>query len=63
MVPKRKLLENILLHNQRLNCKTNVCELEGHVGEKGLNLNWPTKFRLAKETPLVIFSNCLGESA
>jgi hypothetical protein len=35
MVPKHELLENIPLHNQRLNCGINVYELEDHVGEEG----------------------------
>ncbi len=39
MVPKRKLPKSIPFHAQRLNYKANVCELEDHVGEKGLNLN------------------------
>jgi hypothetical protein len=34
MVPKCKLLDNIPLHGQRLNCGTCVCELEDHVREK-----------------------------
>jgi hypothetical protein len=34
MVPKRKLPESIPLHNQGLNFRTNICELEDHVGEK-----------------------------
>jgi hypothetical protein len=36
MVPKQKLFKNIPLHAQGLNCKTCICELEYHVGEKGL---------------------------
>jgi hypothetical protein len=34
MAPKHKLPENIPLHNQGLNYKANVCELEDHVGER-----------------------------
>jgi hypothetical protein len=49
MVPKRKLPEIIPLHDQRLNCGTNVYELEDHVREKGLNLNWLIKLGLAKK--------------
>ncbi len=43
MVPKRKLPQSILLHEERLNYEADVYELEDHVGEKGLNLNWPPK--------------------
>jgi hypothetical protein len=39
MVPKRELPESIPLHAQGLNCGASVCELEDHVGEKGLSLN------------------------
>jgi hypothetical protein len=39
MVPKCELLENIPLHNQGLNQRTSVYELEDHVGEKGLSSN------------------------
>jgi hypothetical protein len=35
MVPKRELLKNIPLHAQKQNYRTNICELENHVGEKG----------------------------
>jgi hypothetical protein len=63
MVPKHKLPENIPLHDQRLNCKTCICELEDHVGEKGLNSNWPTKLGLAKKTVPTSFLSCLLESA
>jgi len=55
MVPKHKLPENVFLHAQRLNCGVGVCELEDHVGEKGLSLNWSTKLGLAKKTPLQVF--------
>ncbi len=48
-MPKHKLLKNIPVHGQRLNCGTNICELEDHVGEKGWSLNWLTKLGLAKE--------------
>jgi hypothetical protein len=49
MVPKRELLENIPLHGQGLNCRANIYELEDHVGEKGLCLNWLTKIRPQKK--------------
>jgi hypothetical protein len=39
MSPKHELLETIPLHGQGLNCRTNVCELEDHVKEKGLSSN------------------------
>ncbi len=52
MVLKRKLLESIPLHGQRLNYETNICELEDHVGQKGLNSNWPTKLGFAKKVLL-----------
>ncbi len=42
-MPKSKLPENIPLHAQELNYGTNVCELEDHVREEGLSLNWPPK--------------------
>jgi hypothetical protein len=48
-MPKHELLKIIPLHRQRLNCETNICELEDHVGEKGWNLNWPTKLGLVKK--------------
>jgi len=51
MVPKCELLENIPLHAQGLNYGINVCVLEDHVGEKGLNLNWSTKLGPTKEIP------------
>jgi len=35
----------------RLKCRTNVCELEDYVGEKGWNLNWLTKLRPIKKPP------------
>jgi hypothetical protein len=35
MVPKHKLFESIPLHDQGINCGTNVCELEDHVREEG----------------------------
>jgi hypothetical protein len=34
MVPKHELPKSIPLHDQMLNCETNVYELEDHVGEK-----------------------------
>jgi hypothetical protein len=55
MVPKRELPEIIPLHDQRLNCGTNVYELEDHVREKGLNLNWLIKLGLAKKKNLQVF--------
>jgi len=45
-----------------LNYRVNICELEYHVREKGWSLNWPTKFGLAKKTPLVTFLNHLLEN-
>jgi len=39
MMPKCELFESIPLHGQGLNCRISVCELEDHVGEKGLSLN------------------------
>ncbi len=39
MVPKHELHESISLHAQGLNCEVGVCELENHVGEKGLSSN------------------------
>jgi hypothetical protein len=62
MVPKRKLLESIFLHGQRLNYKTSVCELKDHVGEKGWSLNWLIKLRLVKKPPLASFPNHLLEN-
>ncbi len=50
-MPKRELPKSISLHAQGLNCRANVCELEDHVGEKGLNLNWSTKLGPTKEIP------------
>jgi hypothetical protein len=40
MVPKHELLENIPLHIRELNYEQNVYELEDHVGEKALSLNF-----------------------
>jgi len=34
MVAKRELFESIPLHDQRLNYRTNFCELEDHVGKR-----------------------------
>jgi hypothetical protein len=62
MVPKHELLQSIPLHDQMLNYRVNICELEYHVREKGWSLNWPTKFGLAKKTPLVTFLNHLLEN-
>ncbi len=36
MVPKHELPKRIPLHGQELNYGTSICELEDHVGEKGL---------------------------
>ncbi len=63
MAPKHEPLENIPLHDQGLNYKANVFDLEDHVGEKGWSLNWPTKLGLAKKTHLANFPNHLQESA
>jgi hypothetical protein len=52
MVPKHELPNNISLHGRRLNCGTNICELEDHVGEKGWNLNWLKTFGPTKKTPI-----------
>ncbi len=49
MVPKCELPESIPLHTQRLNCGTNIYELEDHVKEMGLSSNWPTKLGPAKK--------------
>jgi hypothetical protein len=49
MVPKCELLESIPLHAQGPNYIVDICELEDHVGEKGLNSNWPLKFRPIKK--------------
>jgi hypothetical protein len=49
MVAKRELLESISLHAQGLNCRTIICELEDHVGEKGLSSNYLTNLVLAKK--------------
>ncbi len=62
MVPKHELLESIPLHAQRLNFGTCVCELEDHVGEKGLSLNWLMKLRPAKKTPPASFPSHLLKS-
>jgi hypothetical protein len=61
MVPKRELPESIPLHNQGLNYGVKVCELEDHVGEKGLSSNWLTKLQFANKT-LASFPNCLLEN-
>ncbi len=62
-MPKCELPESIPLHAQRLNCKADVYELEDHVEEKGLNLNWLTKFGLTKKNILASFPSCPLESA
>jgi hypothetical protein len=57
MLSKCKLLENISLHAQRLNCGACVYELEYHVGEKKLNLNWLPMLGLINKKPLLqVFS-------
>jgi hypothetical protein len=55
MVPKHKLLKSIPLHGQGLNYGACVYELDDHVGENGLNLNWSTKLGLAKKLFLQVF--------
>jgi hypothetical protein len=62
MVPQRELLKSIPMYNQGLNYGASVCELEDHVGEKGLRSNWPTKLGLTKKTLLASFPNCLLEN-
>jgi hypothetical protein len=62
MVPKCELPESIPLHYQRLNFGVGICELEDHVGQKGLNSNWSTKLGLAKKTPPTSFPICMLES-
>ncbi len=47
-MPKHELFESISLHAQELNYGTNVYELEDHVGEEALSLNWPQKLGLVK---------------
>ncbi len=42
-MPKCELPKSIPLRAQGSNYEANVCELEDHVGEKGLSLNWPKK--------------------
>ncbi len=55
MVPKHELFECIPMHDQRLNYRGNICELEDHVGEKGLSSNWPMKLGLVKKIFLQVF--------
>ncbi len=55
---KMRTTEIIPMHTQGLNCKADVCELKDHVEEKGLNLNWLTKFGLTKKTFPASFPNC-----
>jgi len=62
MVQNHKLPKSIPLHNQGLNYETNVCELENHVQEKGLNSNWSTKLGPTKKTPTSSFLSHLLES-
>ncbi len=59
MVPKHKLLESIPQHEQGLNYGASIYELDDHVGENGLNLNWLTKLMFAKKTLLASFPSCL----
>jgi hypothetical protein len=60
MVPKCELPEIFPLHAQGLNYKTNICELEDHIGEKGLISNWSTKFGHVKKTfPTSLFGRLL----
>ncbi len=56
MVPKHELFESIPLHEQGLNYEADVCELDDHVKENGLNLNWLTKVMLAKKNSSYKFS-------
>jgi hypothetical protein len=63
MVPKHELLESILLHAQGLNYGGGVCELEDHVGENKLSLNWLTKLGPTQKTLLTSFPSHLLESA
>jgi len=57
MVPKCELPKSIPLYAQGLNCGTNIRELEDHVGEKGLSLNWLTKLGLVKKNSSCKFSH------
>jgi hypothetical protein len=59
VVPNHELPKNISLQAQGLNSETCAYELEDHVGEKKLNSNSPTKFKLAKKTFLASFPSCL----
>jgi len=61
-VPKCELPKSIPLHAQGLNCGANIRELEDHVGEKGLSLNWSTRLGLAKKTHPTSFPIGLLES-
>jgi len=58
-VPKCELFENIPLHAQKLNYRINICELEDHVGEKRLNLDWLPKLKPTKKIPFASFLNHL----
>ncbi len=62
MVLKHELSKSISLHVHGQNCGTNVYELEDHVGENKLSLNWLTKLGLAKKTPIASFVSCLLEN-
>jgi hypothetical protein len=53
---EHELLENILLHIQKLNYRKGIYELENHVGEKTLNSNLPPKLGPAKKFLLQVFS-------
>jgi hypothetical protein len=55
MVLKQELLKSIPLHTQALNCGISVCELEGHLREKGLSMNWLTKLGPTKKLILQVF--------
>jgi len=54
-VPNRELPETIPLRAQMLNCGAGICQLEDHVGEKGLSSNWSIKLGLTKKFLLQIF--------
>ncbi len=58
-MPKCELPKSIPLRAQGSNYEANVCELEDHVGEKGLSLNWPKKIRPTKKTFDASIFGCL----
>jgi hypothetical protein len=62
MVLKDELPKSIFLHAQRLNCGAGICELEDHVGEKGLSLNWLTKLGPLKNIAFTSFPSPLLEN-